>query len=430
MTGSSPASEGTLLVTCETFADFVERFSGHLAPEGIFVPDPGGHRVGDILDLEIVREPDLPLISAEVRVVRFEDGAQGRRVALEFAHLDRASESVLRSVLAWRRRENAPVLDWSGRATTTGNGGWAEVSTSEIVTAVEALGTRSESPPTGTGPADPSTARASVPSRTGAPGSTGPTTSSADTRERLVRSVRTSRVERDVPGKASLVVVCLIVVALAAGAWWWSTRAPSDSADVPRPSEEPTVASDAPGGVSATARADGPRLFEETSTPSPAGPRTKDDEVPPAGPPPTSAPGSPNEGDGGPEDVAPALDVDSDEGPSPTDRELVTAALSAWAEAWSAQDVEAYLGAYVPSYSPPGTTSELWRAKRRERVTAPAWIRVSFPDPEIRRLGDDRFEVLFEQTYESDGYSDRTPKRVEMTRGPDGRWRIAVEESR
>lgn len=106
---------------------------------------------------------------------------------------------------------------------------------------------------------------------------------------------------------------------------------------------------------------------------------------------------------------------------------VILTAVASWAEAWSAQDVDAYLGTYAASFDPEGDLSlALWRAQRRERVAAPAYIEIKVLDPVVTMPGPDRAQVIFEQVYRSDTYHDRVRKTLLMVRTPQG-WQIRRE---
>ncbi|MCP5151660.1 MAG: tetratricopeptide repeat protein [Chromatiales bacterium] len=109
--------------------------------------------------------------------------------------------------------------------------------------------------------------------------------------------------------------------------------------------------------------------------------------------------------------------------------EAVTLAVRDWAEAWSGKNVEAYLARYASGFRPPnGMSREAWERQRRQRLSAPAFIRVSLDDVRVATSGDAEATVTFVQTYRSDTYGDRVRKRLTMTRER-GDWRILREQS-
>ncbi|ROO28657.1 YybH family protein [Salinisphaera orenii] len=108
------------------------------------------------------------------------------------------------------------------------------------------------------------------------------------------------------------------------------------------------------------------------------------------------------------------------------DADTPAAAVQRWADAWSAQDVAAYLGVYAEDFVPAEADSRAaWAAERRERVSSPARIEVSLGDTRIERRGDQAL-ARFEQRYRSDTYQDVEAKALLLTETDDG-WRILRE---
>jgi len=99
----------------------------------------------------------------------------------------------------------------------------------------------------------------------------------------------------------------------------------------------------------------------------------------------------------------------------------------AWAEAWSRQDVEAYLASYSQRFKPQdGSDRSLWVAQRRQRVVAPRSIQVTLREMQASLLGEDRARLLFEQTYQSDTFRDVVRKTLVLVREA-GAWKILEE---
>lgn len=100
-----------------------------------------------------------------------------------------------------------------------------------------------------------------------------------------------------------------------------------------------------------------------------------------------------------------------------------------WAAAWSNQDVEAYLGFYAEGFLPPaGMSRGDWAEQRRERLSAPEYIRVDIDNVRVNPLGPGVAQVRFRQDYESDTYGDSVIKTLLMKHDGD-RWLIAEEHS-
>jgi uncharacterized protein YgiM (DUF1202 family) len=107
----------------------------------------------------------------------------------------------------------------------------------------------------------------------------------------------------------------------------------------------------------------------------------------------------------------------------------VEAAVLAWADAWSRQDVEAYLGSYSQVFTPQyGASRSTWERQRRERLAQPAFIEITITELEIEVGEDGRATATFSQSYASDTFSDVVSKSLVLVSGPDG-WKIESEEA-
>ena len=109
---------------------------------------------------------------------------------------------------------------------------------------------------------------------------------------------------------------------------------------------------------------------------------------------------------------------------APTPAELA-ALIEAWAEAWSAQRVDDYLAFYSSGFMPAEGTRADWEEQRRARIVAPDRIQVSvaFLDFNIQA---ERANVMFNQSYESNTYSDVVTKALDLAR-ENGEWKIVRE---
>lgn len=111
--------------------------------------------------------------------------------------------------------------------------------------------------------------------------------------------------------------------------------------------------------------------------------------------------------------------------PSPDAAVLRT--VKAWAQAWSAKDVDAYLAFYATQFKTPnGVPRAQWEADRRARVSGPSSIKVAIRDVKIARRDDGRMAVNFHQAYRSDRFQGHTRKTLELLRVGDD-WRIVEE---
>ena len=107
----------------------------------------------------------------------------------------------------------------------------------------------------------------------------------------------------------------------------------------------------------------------------------------------------------------------------------VREALSDWSTAWSAQNVDKYLGAYSREFKPQGLSRSAWEVQRRERLTAPEFIKVSISGLEMVRVRDDLVEATFFQNYRSDRFSDSVEKVFQLV-WEGGTWKILSERAR
>ncbi len=131
-----------------------------------------------------------------------------------------------------------------------------------------------------------------------------------------------------------------------------------------------------------------------------------------------------------PEQVAQQLSSDSfrDE-PLSAELSAVETFLASWAEAWSRQDVEAYLAHYAGDFIPrSGVARERWEQQRRSRLANPSAIQVTLENFTLVKKTGDLLTVDVEQVYVSDVYSDLTRKRFELRKLPDG-FEIVREHS-
>lgn len=102
-------------------------------------------------------------------------------------------------------------------------------------------------------------------------------------------------------------------------------------------------------------------------------------------------------------------------------------AVNAWAQAWAAQNVSAYLNAYSDDFVPAsGQSQSAWKRVRRERITKPNDIHVGIEDLQIQTTGENSANAYFTQTYKTSSYHDRVSKTLDLKHEHDG-WRIVRE---
>jgi tetratricopeptide (TPR) repeat protein len=104
----------------------------------------------------------------------------------------------------------------------------------------------------------------------------------------------------------------------------------------------------------------------------------------------------------------------------------VTQAVEAWARAWSAKDVKAYLAAYAPDFDAPGSLSRAdWEQQRKERIERPKTIEVTVKMQSVKVEGD-KATAVFRQAYRSDTLKSNTTKTLTLVK-TGGKWLITQE---
>ncbi|MDH6166412.1 ketosteroid isomerase-like protein [Variovorax boronicumulans] len=104
----------------------------------------------------------------------------------------------------------------------------------------------------------------------------------------------------------------------------------------------------------------------------------------------------------------------------------VETAVRAWAAAWSARDVERYLAAYAPDFTPARKQDKKrWEAERRTRITGKSKIGVTVDDLVISVNGQTA-SARFKQIYSADKLNSTDRKTLELQR-VDGKWLIRKE---
>src|SRR5688572_15311741 len=108
------------------------------------------------------------------------------------------------------------------------------------------------------------------------------------------------------------------------------------------------------------------------------------------------------------------------------DKARITAAIEAWAKAWSAKDVKGYLAAYAPEFEVPGgETRGAWEKQRTERIEKPKSIEVGVKVTSIQVTGNEA-RATVRQSYKSDTLRNTTTKTLGLVRSGD-RWLIKQE---
>jgi tetratricopeptide (TPR) repeat protein len=102
------------------------------------------------------------------------------------------------------------------------------------------------------------------------------------------------------------------------------------------------------------------------------------------------------------------------------------AAVHAWAKAWAARDVKAYLATYGKEFNPPGSQSRsAWEEERRQRISSKSKISLKLENLMVTTTGN-KAVVKFRQDYKANGLSVSSRKTLDMVKNGD-RWQIVKE---
>ena len=182
------------------------------------------------------------------------------------------------------------------------------------------------------------------------------------------------------------------------------------SADAASKSGRTAAAAPAPAAVVATQR---PAAAPAAAAPAPVAPTPAPAAA--AAPAPASAPTA--------EAPAPAPATASD-----SSTQAVTAAVQAWASAWAAKDMKAYLGAYDKSFDPPGNQNRAaWEKEREARIVSKSRISVKLSDINVSVKGD-KATARFRQAYSADSLNVSSRKTLDLVHN-NGRWTIVREST-
>ena len=102
---------------------------------------------------------------------------------------------------------------------------------------------------------------------------------------------------------------------------------------------------------------------------------------------------------------------------------------SAWAGAWSARDVGAYLAYYAPDFTPEGGMSrDAWSQQRKQRIGKAVAPNVEVHDLTVAETGSETLTVRFRQEYAAGTYRETSDKQLVWEQRGD-RWLIVRETS-
>jgi tetratricopeptide (TPR) repeat protein len=104
----------------------------------------------------------------------------------------------------------------------------------------------------------------------------------------------------------------------------------------------------------------------------------------------------------------------------------VESAVNAWANAWAAQDMNAYLASYGQNFAPPGNQARsAWENERRARIVGKSTISVKLSDLSVSVQGS-KATAKFMQNYNTNTLNLASHKTLELTKVGE-RWVIVKE---
>jgi tetratricopeptide (TPR) repeat protein len=104
------------------------------------------------------------------------------------------------------------------------------------------------------------------------------------------------------------------------------------------------------------------------------------------------------------------------------------AAVHAWAKAWAARDVKAYLASYGKDFVPPNSmTRSNWEDERRMRITSKSKISVKLENLTVTASGNTAV-AKFRQDYKANGLAVSSRKTLDLVKNGD-RWQIVKEST-
>ena len=115
---------------------------------------------------------------------------------------------------------------------------------------------------------------------------------------------------------------------------------------------------------------------------------------------------------------------------TPNAEAAISSRTTAWAAAWAARDVQAYLAFYAADFKPEGAqTRAAWAVQREQRISRAADIRIEMRDLAVQNRSADAVTVTFRQEYSAGAYRDVSDKTLEWQR-VGGQWLIVRESAR
>ena len=104
----------------------------------------------------------------------------------------------------------------------------------------------------------------------------------------------------------------------------------------------------------------------------------------------------------------------------------ITSAVQSWASAWSAKNMDSYLGAYGKDFDAPGGRKS-WEEERKKRILGKSKISVKVSGISVAVTGNTA-KARFKQDYDADALSVSSTKTLNLVKAGD-RWVIVKESS-
>jgi hypothetical protein len=102
--------------------------------------------------------------------------------------------------------------------------------------------------------------------------------------------------------------------------------------------------------------------------------------------------------------------------------------VQAWAKAWAAKDMSAYLGAYGKEFHPPGNQSRsVWEQERRKRIVGKDSISLKLENLTVTVNGN-RAVTKFRQDYKADALVVSSRKTLDLVKAGN-QWQIVKEST-
>lgn len=385
------ALEREITIRVPRFDTFVTEYSTNISTTGMFIVSEKPHAPGTTFAFEFSVADDWKLIRGRAQVVwaryRDEDKERPAGMGVRFVELDAQSRRLIRWIVEKHIREGGRPFELDELRSVIDEALEDVVDSDEVLSTVQAV---SPMPPPKASPSAPQDRpRAKRP----------PASESKSTQRNILPLVAT----------AAVIVIGLIFL-------FWLTEWIPDLDSTAGIGQAGAAGDVAEAGEGAE---DSPPVIETTRY----GSGDNSDQV-------SESDATPPLSGSASEDLGAANEI-GNVGSAPLGSAYagVRQVLSDWSSAWSDQDIDRYLAAYSRDFQPNGSSRRAWEALRRERLSAPRFIKVSISQFDMVRVQDNLVEATFFQNYRSDRFSDSVQKVFELI-WEGGSWKILRETTR